>query len=239
MLPFLYRVSSCEGIQPNFAVPMLALRGAHSLIATECGEDCAGRPAAKCIDPSFTAGMNEPWGQLERKFQIICWQTAWRSGMIRRVAYFEAACRLFEQCRIRERVARKLNNLSLQLSMPILQTSEFTRESVPPDLLIGRIQAGITPKASTNALWHGCLHQQPALLVEAEGVSFAVFPRQSDHTLNRDTIYVVVRAWLEREFLPPRRGKLQESGEPLDFVRKRRPTIQQPVPIRPTNFNAP
>jgi hypothetical protein len=42
--------------------------------------------------------------------------------MIRLVPYFHGARRLYEQCRIREWVARKLNNLSFQLSVPILQT---------------------------------------------------------------------------------------------------------------------
>jgi hypothetical protein len=42
--------------------------------------------------------------------------------MVRTVNYFDGTSRLYEQRRIREWVEGKLNNLSLQLSVPFLQT---------------------------------------------------------------------------------------------------------------------
>src|SRR5271165_2388504 len=112
-------------------------------------------------------------------------------------------------------------------------------EKVLPEFLVAAIQAGVVPKAVANSRWHGSLHQESALLVETKCISFTAFLRQCDHAPNRNTIYLMVRYRLEGEFPPPRRANLQETGEPLDFVRQRRPTVQQPVPGRPANFNAP
>jgi|SRR5579863_5186697 hypothetical protein len=112
------------------------------------------------------------------------------------------------------------------------------REKVIPKLLIVAVQASVVPKVAANRLWHGCLHQESAFLVEAKCVSFAIFPRQRDYASNRDATYDVIRRRLEGEFLPPRRAKLQETGEPLNFDWKWGATIQQPVMALTADFNA-